>query len=88
MKQIKKLFFEGDSATLSQLLVLSNIKVLVMLAKLVIFKLGLGFLKKDNKSHNFKHLHSNATCFDSQNSFSFKTFDKANSKFDLKFKEA
>ena len=63
MKQIKKLLFEGDSATLSQLLVLSNIKVPVMLAKLVIFKLRLGFLKKDNKSHNFKHLHSNTTCF-------------------------
>ena len=65
MKQIKKLLFAGDSGTLSRILVLSNIKVLVMLAKLVIFKLGLGFRKTDNKSHNFKHLHSNTTCFDS-----------------------
>ena len=45
-------------------------------------------IKKDNKSHNFKHLHSTATCFDSYNSLCFKIIDKANSKFDLKMKEA
>ena len=41
-------------------------------------------IKKDNKSHIFKHLHSTATCFDSYNSLCFKIVDKANSKFDLK----
>ena len=45
-------------------------------------------IKKDNKSHIFKHLHSTTTCFDSYNSLSFKIIDKANSKFDLKIKEA
>ena len=45
-------------------------------------------IKKDNKSHIFKHLHSTATCFDSYNSLCFKIIDKANSKFDLKLKEA
>ena len=45
-------------------------------------------VKKDNKSHIFKHLHSTATWFDSYNSLCFKIIDKANSKFDLKFKEA
>ena len=45
-------------------------------------------IKKDNKSHIFKHLHPTATCFDSCNSLCFKKIDKANSKFDLKIKEA
>ena len=45
-------------------------------------------IKKDNKSHIFKHLFSTATCFDSYNSLCFKIIGKANSKFDLKFKEA
>ena len=45
-------------------------------------------IKKDNKSHIFKHLHSTATCFDSYNSLCFKIIDKANSKFELKIKEA
>ena len=45
-------------------------------------------IKKDNKSHFFKHLHSTTTCFDSYNSLCFKIIDKANSKFDLKIKEA
>ena len=45
-------------------------------------------IKKDNKSHIFKHLHSTATCFDSYNSLSFKITDKANSKFDLNIKDA
>ena len=45
-------------------------------------------VKKDNKSHIFKDLHSTATCFDSYNSLCFKIIDKANSKFDLKIKEA
>ena len=47
-----------------------------------------GHIKKDNKSYIFKHLHSTATCFDSYNSLCFKIIDKANSKFDLKSKEA
>ena len=45
-------------------------------------------INKDNKSHIFKHLHSIATCFDSYNSLCFKIIDKANSKFDLKIKDA
>ena len=45
-------------------------------------------IKKDNKSHIFKHLHSTTTCFESNNSFCFKIIDKANSTFDLKIKEA
>ena len=45
-------------------------------------------IKKDNKSHIFKHLHSTATCFDSYNSLCFKVIDKTNSKFDIKIKEA
>ena len=45
-------------------------------------------VKKDNKSHIFKHLHSDATCFDSHNSLCFKIIDKNKSKFDLKIKEA
>ena len=47
-----------------------------------------GHMKKDSKSHIVKHLHSTTTCFDSYNSLSFKIVDKANSKFDLKIKEA
>ena len=45
-------------------------------------------IKKDNKSHTFKHIQSTATCFDSYNSLCFKIIDKASSKFDLKIKEA
>ena len=45
-------------------------------------------IKKDNKSHIFKHLHSSKTCFDSCNSLCFKIIDQANSKFDLKIKQA
>ena len=45
-------------------------------------------IKKNNKSHIFKHLHSTGTCFGSYNSLCFKMIDKANSKFDLKIKEA
>ena len=45
-------------------------------------------IKKDNKSHIFKHLQSTATCFDSYNSLCFKIIDKANSKLDLNIKEA
>ena len=44
-------------------------------------------IKKDNKSHIFKHLHSSETCFDLYNFFCFKIIDKANPKFDLKVKE-
>ena len=43
-------------------------------------------VKKDNKRHIFKHLHFMATYFDLYNSV--KIIDKANSKFDLKTKEA
>ena len=46
------------------------------------------FIKKNNKTHTFKHLHSTTTCFDSYNSLSFTIIDKANSKFDLRIKEA
>ena len=45
-------------------------------------------IKKDSKSHIFKQLHSTTTCFDSHNPLCFKIIDKANSKFDLKIKEA
>ena len=45
-------------------------------------------IKKDNKSHIFKHLHSSETCFDSYNSLCFKIIDKANSKFDLEIIES
>ena len=45
-------------------------------------------IKKDDKSHTFKHLHYTATCFDSYNSVCFEVIDKAISKFDLKIKEA
>ena len=44
-------------------------------------------IKKDNKSHNFKHLHSTAAGFDSYKSLCFKIIDEANSKFDLKIKK-
>ena len=45
-------------------------------------------IKKDNKSHIFKYLHATATCLDSYDPLCFKITDKANSKFDLKLKEA
>ena len=45
-------------------------------------------IKKDNKSHTFKHLHSTSTCFNSYISLSIKIIDKANSKFYLKITEA
>ena len=45
-------------------------------------------IKKDNKSHIFKHLHSTTTCLGSYNSLCFKIIDTANSKFDFKIKEA
>ena len=35
----------------------------------------------------YKHLHTTATRFDSYNYLSFKIIEKANSNFDLKFKE-
>ena len=46
------------------------------------------YIKKDIKSHIFKHLHSTTTCFDSYKSLCFKIIDKVNYKFDLKIKEA
>ena len=45
-------------------------------------------IKRDNKPHIFKHLHSIATFFDPYNPLCFKIIDKANSKLDLKIKEA
>ena len=45
-------------------------------------------MKKDNKSHIFKHLHPTATSFNSYNSLCFKIIDKANSRFDLKVQVA
>ena len=44
-------------------------------------------IKKDDKSHIFKHRHSTATCFDSYNCLCFKIIDKGNSKFDLNIEE-
>ena len=63
--------------------------VLAILAKLVvILKTRIEeHIKKDNKCHIFKHLHSTATCFDSYNYFCFKIINKANSKIDLKINE-
>ena len=45
-------------------------------------------IKKNNKSHIFKHLHSTATCFDLYTYLCFKIIDKVNSEFDFKIKEA
>ena len=46
-------------------------------------------IKKDNQSHIFKHITcSSGNIFGSYNSLYFKIIDKANSKFDLKLKEA
>ena len=45
-------------------------------------------MKKDSKSHIFKHLHPTTACFDLYNFLPLKIIDKANSKLDLKFKEA
>ena len=45
-------------------------------------------IKRDNKSHIFEHLHFTATCVNSYNSLSYKIINKANSKYDLKIKEA
>ena len=44
-------------------------------------------IKKDDKSHIFKHLLSTTTCFDWYSSLSFKIIDKADSEFDLKIKK-
>ena len=53
------------------------------------FKTRIGeHIKKDKKSHIFKHLHSSKTCFGSYDSLYFKIIDKANSKFNLNIKEA
>ena len=45
-------------------------------------------IRKNNKSHISKHLHSTPSCFDLYNSLCFKIIDKAYYKFDLKIKEA
>ena len=45
-------------------------------------------IRKDSKSHIFKHLHSTATCLHSYSSLSFKIIVKGNSNFELKIKEA
>ena len=53
------------------------------------FKTRIGeHIEKDSKSHIFKYLNSTVTYFDSYNSLCFKVIDTANSKFDLKIKEA
>ena len=64
--------------------------VVAILAKLVVVILTRieEHIKKDNQFNIFKHLHSNATCFDSYNSLCFKIIDKANSEFNLKIKDA
>ena len=63
--------------------------VLAILTKLVVILKSRieEHIKKDNKSHFFKHLHSTVTCFDSYISLCFKIIDMANSKFDLKIKD-
>ena len=50
------------------------------------------YIKKDNRSRIFKHLHSTTPCFDSYNFLSFKVIHKGishkgNSKLKLKIKE-
>ena len=45
-------------------------------------------IKKNNKTRIFKHLHSTATKLDSYHSLRFKIIDKADSKTNLKTKEA
>ena len=45
-------------------------------------------IKKNNRCHIFRHLHSKATCFNSYNSLCFKIIHGANSKLDLKIGEA
>ena len=62
--------------------------VLARLAKLAVILRIEEHIKKDNKSHIFKHLQSTATCCDLCNSLCFKITDRASSKFDLKIKEA
>ena len=64
--------------------------VLAILAKLIIIlKLGLRKISKRITSLIFfEHLHSTGPCFDSYSSLCFKITDKANSKFNLKTKEA
>ena len=52
------------------------------------FKMKTSFAKKDNKSHNFRHPHSTARCFDSYNFLCFKIIHKSNSTFHLKIKQA
>ena len=62
--------------------------VLAILAKLVvILKLGLRNIPKRITSLIFLNIYT-ARCFDPYNSLCFKIIDKANSKFDLKIKEA
>ena len=46
------------------------------------------YIKKERKSHIFKDLHSTKTCLNSYKYLPVKIIDKANSKFDLEFKEA
>ena len=46
------------------------------------------YIKKERKSHIFKHLHSTKTCLNSYKSLPVKIIDKANSKFALEFKKA
>ena len=45
-------------------------------------------IKKENKSHIFKHLHFTATSFDSYNSLLFEITDKAHSKLKKKLKRS
>ena len=60
--------------------------VLAIMAKLL-SKLGLRNISKRITILSFNHLHSTATCFDSNNFLSFKIIDKVNSEFGLKVKE-
>ena len=69
--------------------------VLVILAGLVVIGTGRHrnwsidrHIKKENKCHIFKHLHSTSTFFQSYKSLCFKISDKTDSKFDLEIREA
>ena len=58
-------------------------KLVVILKKTMIEE----HIEKYDKSHIFKHLHSTTTCFDLY-TLSFQIIDKADSKLDLKTREA
>ena len=75
---------DGNLSWYINLIVL--VAVLPTLAKIVvILKLGLRNVSKDNKPYIFRHLLFTTTCFEVYNYLSSKIIDKANSKFNLSF---